>query len=53
MSLAAEATVQADPPLTVARSLPRRAPGGARGSGPPIPAAGPVRVDTSEAIVPD
>src|SRR5271170_820539 len=52
MSLAAEATVHADPPLTVLRSLPRSAPG-ASGSGPPRPAAGPVRVDTSEAIVPD
>lgn len=53
MSLAAEATVHADPPLTVARSLPRSAPGDARGSGPPSPPAGPVRVDTSEAIVSD
>jgi hypothetical protein len=53
MSLAAEATVHAGPPLVVLRSLPRSPSGGARGSGPPSPAAGPVRVDTSEAIVPD
>jgi len=50
MSLAAEATVLADPPLMKARFLARTAPGGANGSGPPIPAA-PDRADTSEAIV--
>ena len=50
MSLAAEATVQADPPFREVRFRVRTAPGGANGSGPPIPAA-PVRVETSEAIV--
>ena len=54
MSLAADATVQLPPPpleLGSPPSLPCRKPELERTPGPPIPAAAPVLLDTSDAIL--